>query len=151
MSLILQAAGGALAATGAEDSSPDLGVHIMMAGLVFQVVTLIVFIILSLLFARQTRSRQVKEGTYSLVDDNAIINLRNSAAFKRFLFSLVLATICILVRSIFRVAELSDGFDGPIIKIQWLFIVFEGVLLATAVIALCICHPGFCDKKLLKN
>jgi hypothetical protein len=46
-SLLLQSVGGAIAATANDKKGADLGAHIMVAGLVFQVVSLLVFIVLA--------------------------------------------------------------------------------------------------------
>lgn len=53
--LLLQAAGGALAAGSDSQSSTDTGVNIMVAGLAFQVVSLGIFMILALDFAWKVR------------------------------------------------------------------------------------------------
>jgi hypothetical protein len=47
VSLVLQALGGALAATGKTQHRVDLGVHILVAGLAFQVLSLFVFMALA--------------------------------------------------------------------------------------------------------
>lgn len=70
--------------------------------------------------------------------------LRTSMKFRGFLAALTIATICIFVRSVYRVAELSEGWTGYLIKQQGLFIGLEGVMVLVAVIVLNIFHPAFC-------
>ena len=70
--------------------------------------------------------------------------LRSSKKFRGFVAALTLATICIFVRSVYRVAELSEGWTGHLIRQQWLFVGLEGVMVVAAVIALNIFHPAFC-------
>lgn len=79
------------------------------------------------------------------MDQNpALVALRGSTAFKGFLAALALATICIFWRSVYRVAELAQGWDGALIKKQNLFIAFEGVMVIVAVLALNVFHPAIC-------
>lgn len=56
ISLLLQAAGGAIAASANTVKDTDLGVNIMIAGLSFQVVSLVLFIGLSCDFAWRVRN-----------------------------------------------------------------------------------------------
>jgi len=57
ISLILQSAGGAIASIANTQKGSDLGVHIMIAGLVSQVVSLTIFAALCADFAIQARKR----------------------------------------------------------------------------------------------
>jgi hypothetical protein len=70
--------------------------------------------------------------------------LRSSIKFRGFLAALTIATICIFVRSVYRVAELSEGWTGYLIKQQGLFIGLEGVMVLVAVVVLNFFHPAFC-------
>src|SRR5277367_4118171 len=70
--------------------------------------------------------------------------LRSSIKFRGFLAALTIATVCIFVRSVYRVAELSEGWTGHLIKQQGLFIGLEGVMVLVAVIVLNFFHPAFC-------
>ncbi|KAF4631646.1 hypothetical protein G7Y89_g6486 [Cudoniella acicularis] len=62
--------------------------------------------------------------------------------FKAFLWALATATIAIFIRSVFRVAELSRGFHGPLGNQEVTYIVLEGVMVLTASISLTAFHPG---------
>lgn len=55
---------------------------------------------------------------------------------------LVIATVCILIRTAFRVAELSQGFESDLAEDETAFFVLEGAMVLTAALALTICHPG---------
>jgi hypothetical protein len=57
---------------------------------------------------------------------------------------LTLATICILIRCVFRVAELSGGFNGKLANQEASFMILEGAMIVTASIALTVYHPGKC-------
>ncbi len=49
------------------------------------------------------------------------------ARFKVFIAFLSFAILCILIRCAYRIDELSDGWDGPLIHDESLFIGLEGV------------------------
>ena len=69
--------------------------------------------------------------------------------FKGFKWALGIATIAIFWRSVYRVAELNQGFNGPLTHNQGLFIGFEGVLMAISVAALGAFHPLLCLGKVV--
>jgi predicted transporter len=56
--------------------------------------------------------------------------------------ALAFATVCIFIRCVFRVAELSDGFNGKLANQQESFMVLEGLMMVLAAIALTIYNPG---------
>ena len=73
--------------------------------------------------------------------------LRGSWKFRGFLVAMGLSTFCIFIRSIYRVAELSEGWEGDLIQNQRLFIGFEGAMVVVAVWVLNVWHPGFCFRE----
>ncbi|KAK2000400.1 RTA1 like protein [Colletotrichum falcatum] len=153
ISLVLQAVGGALASIAHHRNQPTRnGDNVMLAGLAFQVFTMLLFMVVVADFGLRTylRARNAHLLNLSLTLDNhpRMVCLRASRRFKAFLAALGIATICIFVRCIFRVAELSGGWTGPLMARQDLFIAFEGAMIATAVLALNIFHPAFCSKEL---
>ncbi|KAH7112748.1 RTA1 like protein-domain-containing protein [Dactylonectria estremocensis] len=151
ISLILQALGGGMASVASHNKeSPDAGSNIMIAGLAFQVITIVGFILASTDFALRTVRRHRALGDSALDQRPELVRVRNSRRFKACLAALGLATFCILWRSAFRVAELSEGWEGPIMGDQGMFIGFEGVLIVVAVWVLNIFHPAFCMKELFE-
>ncbi|KAL8795517.1 MAG: hypothetical protein Q9182_007520 [Xanthomendoza sp. 2 TL-2023] len=146
LSLVLQALGGGMASAASHSNkNPENGNHIMVAGLAFQVFTLLVFMLLCADFAVRTVLRMNRLGEAAL--DSTHASLRRSMKFRVFLVALTLSTICIFVRSVFRVVELGEGWDGALIKNQTLFIVLEGVMVIIAVLVLNIFHPGLCFRE----
>ena len=128
-----------------QDKSPDTGDHIMVAGLAFQVLTLLMFQLLCLDFLIKTLRRMKSMGDAALDPKHAV--LRRSAKFRVFLIALGLATVCIFIRSVYRVAELSEGWTGALIQNQRLFIGFEGAMVIVAVSVLNVFHPGYCFRE----
>lgn len=146
ISLLLQAIGGGMASVAShQGKSPDTGDHIMVAGLAFQVLTLFLFQLLCLDFMIKTLRRMRALGAAALDPTHAA--LRGSAKFRVFLVALGLATFCIFIRSIYRVAELSEGWGGALIRNQRLFIGFEGAMVIVAVMVLNAFHPGYCFRE----
>jgi hypothetical protein len=126
--------------------NPAAGNHIMLAGLASQVFTLLISILLSLDFARKTL-RQVetvgKDKALNLTNQE----LRQSTRFRGFLIALSFATLCIFTRSVYCVAELSEGWTGYLMSVQKYFIGLEGAIVAAGVLALNAFHPGFCFRE----
>jgi hypothetical protein len=109
LSLVLQAAGGGLSAVQAGTSNKT-GVRMSMAGLIFQVITLIIFVALFVDYVWRYSSRY--PGSLA-------------SKMKVFLAFLLIAILLVLARCTFRIDELSDGYDGPLIHDEVLFMVLE--------------------------
>ena len=143
---MLQAGGGGLASTAThQNKSPDLGDHILVAGLAFQVLSLGIFICLAVDFALRTIIRMRKLGQEALDPTHA--KLRSSRTFKLFLSALSLATLLIFIRSTYRVVELGEGWTGQLIRDQQTFIGLEGAMVVIAVLSLNAFHPGLCFRE----
>jgi len=56
--------------------------------------------------------------------------------------ALAFATLFILIRSCFRVAELSGGFGSSLANDEITFMILEGGMIISATLALTIFHPG---------
>jgi hypothetical protein len=146
--LLLQGAGGGIASVAWKDNtSITPGDNIMIAGLSFQVFTLLIFMICSADFVINTMRRYKKFGDAAFSQHASTIAVRGSWKFKGFVVGLSLATICIFWRSVYRIAELSDGWSGPLMYKQGLFIGFEGVLIVAACVALNVFHPSVCFRE----
>ena len=136
ISLLLQAVGGALAATqDAQNPSRD-GINIMMAGLAFQVVSLTIFIALSMEFVYRARKARESDLNFNLFE------LRKRTMFRLLPYAIAVATVTIYIRCVFRVAELKDGFGGKLANDQTAFMILEGPMIIIATVALTVCHPG---------
>ena len=131
----------------------------MIAGLASQVATMLAFMILAADFGIRTMRRYRRLGTTAAFgsgyeDDAtaaAAARVRGSLLFRGCLGALALATVCVFWRSVFRVAELSRGWSGPVMKMQNLFIGFEGVLVVVACLALAVFHPSICFRDLMAS
>lgn len=88
------------------------GLQITRAGLIFQVITLFTFLVLSADFLiRLQRLGGMK---------------KTSKEEKHFFIFIGLAAWLTFVRCLYRVAELKDGYSGKLFQDEVLFIVLEG-------------------------
>ncbi|PVH71669.1 RTA1-domain-containing protein [Cadophora sp. DSE1049] len=135
ISLILQAAGGAIASIATTQDDVDTGTDIMIAGLIFQVVSLVTFVLLCCDFALRLHKNRNAWNT-----QNA--SVYSSWKFKAFLYALAISTLCIIIRSTFRAIELFDGFTGKLANDEVLYMILEPPMITIAVVALTVFHPG---------
>ena len=145
VALLLQAAGGAVASTVGPDSPAlQAGINTMVAGVAWQVFALALFGALSLDFWLRVRSlASGRHGGQGELNP-AFAHLRAKRMFQPFFIAAVfLAAAFIFVRSVFRCAELSGGFSGPLANEEVTFMVLEGTMIAVACILLTVFHPGF--------
>ena len=135
--LLSVSAGAVMASSGSSGTS---GNNVMMFGLVFQVVTLGVFggMATDVYFRIRKFRGEFNESTMAL---------RNSGRFKFFLVAAILAYACIVIRCIYRIAEMAGGWRNPIMQDQIAFIVLDGAMCVIAVLAMNIFHPGFLFKQ----
>ena len=54
---------------------------------------------------------------------------------------LVIAAVCLFVRSCWRCAELSGGFNGPLTSMEGLFFALDSVPMVVMTVALTAVHP----------
>ncbi|TDL17130.1 hypothetical protein BD410DRAFT_807545 [Rickenella mellea] len=161
--LVLQALGGGMA-SGATD--PSQGAHLMLGGIVVQLVTntspvaLITFNVLGAEFLwRCYNEKPLRDATSatspeassrsnaSLQSSNVEkeeVNLSYSyGRLKAVIIGVVISNICLMIRGIYRTAELSDGFNGRIISTEVYFNLFDGAMVVLATFSLNILHPGY--------
>jgi hypothetical protein len=113
VSLILQAVGGAMSSSSNGDSST--GVNIALAGLAFQVATLTFFTVCVL--------------DYMWCSRRTWTTTKLPTRFLTFCVFLALATTLILIRCVYRVYELSEGYsrDSEALRDEAMFNGLEGV------------------------
>ena len=120
LSLVLQAVGGALAATANTPSASALGGRVMLAGIVFQVATFTFLYGLAGAFIFSLR-----RGTSTLTAEASEILF--SKDFKIFAAGIFVASLAIYVRCVYRIAELATGWANEIMRNEDEFIVLDGV------------------------
>lgn len=140
-SLVLQAGGGGIAETATDNGTAQRGINVMISGLLLQAISISVFLSFMVLFgwrSRTGKSRQTPES----VDEQTVRAQLSQPLFKMFLVSLLVATVAILVRSVYRVVELWGGFEGDLWNNEKDFMILDGATMALSVLLLSAFHPG---------
>ncbi|RMD39375.1 hypothetical protein DV735_g5754, partial [Chaetothyriales sp. CBS 134920] len=127
ISLVVQGAGGILSTSTSGQS--QIGVNLALAGLAFQVFTIVVFCGFFIDFLwRYFHSQR---------PTHRQISPRIRVFFALLAFSVLLITI----RCVYRLAELHEGYSGTLVRDEPLYIAFEGVLGGILRLDLIIIHP----------
>jgi len=144
-SIVLQGAGGGIASAADDNqrSLLDAGNNLMIAGLAWQVFTLVLFGALSVeYFIRvRTHRNELNPTTFEL---------RRTKRFRLFIGALVLAYVAILIRCVYRVAEMAGGWGNSIMQDEAMFTGLDSFMIAIAMIALNFFHPGLCFQNRMK-
>ena len=139
LSLVLQGSGGGIAATANTESGQKAGNNLMMAGIVWQVVTLVAFGALVVDYCLSA-----SRGRNSFTQ--ATVNLISSRNFKLFAGAIVVSYTVIFTRCVYRIAEMAGGWANDIMQDEAGFIVLDGVMCAIAALCLTVFHPGLFFK-----
>jgi hypothetical protein len=108
--LVLQGAGGGIAASAKTDSMQKIGNDLMMAGIVLQVVILLAFATASADFL--LRLHRALRNTRATLSPEAQVLLADTK-FQLFAAGLVLAFLTISTRRCYRIAEMAGGWANP--------------------------------------
>lgn len=133
VSLVVQAVGGGLAAVAFSDTpegNTKVGTDTMVAGIDFQLASVLVFTFLFFLVILRTSRRYGKE---TFTADRNMMLLVSTTTF---------AILLIVMRSIYRTVELAEGWTGYVITTQRYFIALDGAAMAALVITFNVFHPG---------
>ena len=109
------------------DTAP--GTHVMVAGIVFQLVSITIFVLCAADFIRRTMRRRLLQSLMG-----SVVPL---------LGAMVLSVLCIYIRSIYRTIELSQGWSGFLITHERYFVALDGAMMVVAVAIFNIVHPGW--------
>ncbi|KAJ6558859.1 RTA1-domain-containing protein [Mycena vulgaris] len=135
IALVVQGVGGGMASSADDLAGANVGAHVMLGGIGFQFLVIIVFTVVALDFVqRYIRDRPRRAGR----SPRGILNLR----LKIMLLALAFSTIVLVVRSVYRIVELAGGWDGPIIRTEIYFNIFDGAMVVLAIFTLNFAHPG---------
>ncbi|OTB15100.1 hypothetical protein K445DRAFT_301731 [Daldinia sp. EC12] len=139
--LIFQAAGGGLST--ASSGQSEIGVDMALVGLSLQVAMMLIFCG----FFADYLFRYFRSAQYQADLGRRITGLNFGTRLKLFFSFMTLAILLILIRCVYRLVELRDGYRGGLIHDESLFIGLEGCLVISAVYCLMIAHPGLIFKK----
>ncbi|KAI0766864.1 RTA1-domain-containing protein [Trametes elegans] len=142
ISLFIQGGGGGISATSMDDpAKARLGSNIIIAGLVFQLISITIFCYLAGEYAyRRSRNEPFRTPDAELswrASYSAVVG-----PMRKLMIALWVCTALIYIRSIYRLIEFADGFSGTIAHTQVLFNVFDGLMVTLAMLTLNAVHPG---------
>ena len=163
---ILQAVGGGLASGSAATGSPtNTSTNIMVAGIIFQLVSMVVFVGLGFDFVIRASTRRPYAFRIRQISSAAAKRLGNEKTTANtamegdapgvfegerenltrwwiMLFGAMVSSVMIIIRGVYRSAELSQGWSGYIITSQR-FIGLDCVPMFIAVAVFNVIHPMF--------
>ncbi|KAM0550760.1 hypothetical protein ACHAPJ_008825 [Fusarium lateritium] len=134
VALVLQAAGGSMLGSEEQDTI-NVGLKVMKAGLAAHLAAISIFVILASELAFRIFRRREDW-------DPKFCQLQRSSRFNLSLTCLTIATITILIRTAYRVAELSAGYHSALAENETAFMLLEGMMTVIATTTLAIGHPG---------
>ncbi|KAJ7171191.1 RTA1-like protein [Mycena filopes] len=138
VALVVQGAGGGLAASADTTSGSAMGANIMLGGIVFQFVAIIAYTACAVTFLRRYSLDRPTHARAPLGARKAPL----TADLRTMIAALSFSTLVLFIRSIYRIIELSGGWNGPVIQTEVYFIVLDGGMVSLASYTLNIFHPG---------
>jgi hypothetical protein len=116
LALILQGTGGGMAATSNNnDHQLTTGDNLMLTGIAWQDATLLAF---GLMFGDYVWRRRASGVPLSKV----AVATASDKKFQIFMVAISIAYLAILIRCVYRIAEMANGWRNPIMQSQGLFI-----------------------------
>ncbi|KAI9744735.1 MAG: hypothetical protein M1818_001660 [Claussenomyces sp. TS43310] len=133
VSLVMQAVGGGIAASALSDSSASIapGNDAMIAGIVFQLASILVFSLLAGYVIYRAKKLQI-----AALDNSKVRWVISATAF---------SVLCVVIRGIYRTIEMLEGWRGYLITTQRYFIVLDGCLMILAVAVFNVINPGWSE------
>ncbi|KAJ5737664.1 uncharacterized protein N7483_002789 [Penicillium malachiteum] len=140
VSFLLQCGGGSFMAVGTL-SAMSTGANIVVGGLVVQLLFFGFFVYLSAsLHWRMKRRPQYNHVCESVRSYG--IESKGQITWESLMWAIYVASLLILVRSVFRVVEFVEGNDGFIMHREYLLYIFDACLMSLTGIVLIVVYPG---------
>ncbi|KAH7008902.1 RTA1 like protein-domain-containing protein [Ilyonectria destructans] len=130
LSFLTQGGGGAILARAKSMSGVKLGENVIIAGLAIQIAFFGVFIVVICLFH------------YRIIASPTSSWHSSTMLWQRFLWVLYAASVFIMIRSVFRVAEYVMGSDGALLASEVYLYVFDAALMFVVAAMFNYFHPG---------
>jgi hypothetical protein len=115
-------------------STTEEGSHLVLAGLFIQIITFDFFVVVAIVFQRRLRAKPTVRSNDSMLP------------WAKFLYILYATCAFIMVRSIMRVAEFVEGFEGNIILHEVYLYVLDAVPMVAFMFSFSIWYPSHFSK-----
>ncbi|RXW14805.1 hypothetical protein EST38_g11049 [Candolleomyces aberdarensis] len=144
ISLFVQGAGGGMAAVASKNGKNiETGSHVMLVGIVFQLVVIVIFAALAAEYLiRQAKNLPLRPRVVQIEKQDEG-RAKMTPELKIMLGGLAFNTLCLFIRAVYRVVELSEGWGGPIMKVELYFNVLEGMMIVLAIYIINFIHPAY--------
>ncbi|GMG25999.1 unnamed protein product [Ambrosiozyma monospora] len=144
ISFIILLAGCGVAGDGGENRSV-VGAHCIIAGLVIQLVILIIFtgFVGAFFFNMYNHSSKT-----SLKLDDRFSKIRDTPYTGSVVFSILISIFLYYIRTIYRIVQMSGSFNSKLHRNETLILVLDAAMVAISVILLTIFYPGLQTKKM---
>ncbi|CDR43749.1 CYFA0S12e03906g1_1 [Cyberlindnera fabianii] len=143
ISLLLQGGGGGVAAGANDLNGVNTGKNIMVGGLVFQVVSMAVFMGLFIHLLWRVGYFGNLSGSVTRSFNERYSHIRDKPFFRWYPTGIFGIVLFVFVRSVYRVAELSEGWRGYLVVHEVYFLVLDALMITIACILSVVFHPGF--------
>ncbi|BAE64455.1 RTA1 like protein-domain-containing protein [Aspergillus flavus] len=127
LSFLMQASGAGLMVS-ADD--PSTGEHVIIGGLFVQIIFFGFFVITAIVFELRMAKKHIGASAEA------------GRIWRRHMVALYVTSVLILVRSVVRVVEYLDGYDGFLMKHEVFIYVFDALLMFVAMAVLNYIHPS---------
>ncbi|KAH7106586.1 RTA1-domain-containing protein [Auriculariales sp. MPI-PUGE-AT-0066] len=136
LALVIQAIGGASASMSKTPEGGAQGAKIMLVGIGIQFAALSIYAVLAAEFLLRVHlDRPLRPVNFK--DRNFI-----DSKLKAMIIGLIISAFFLFTRTIYRTIELTDGWNGSIIRNQQLFNWLDGMPITVAMFTLNFLHPG---------
>ncbi|KAI0825089.1 RTA1 like protein [Trametes gibbosa] len=147
LSLFIQGGGGGIAASSTDDpKKARLGSNIILGGLIIQLISMTTFSYFMAEYAwRRSVDRPFRKPSslgYTETGTTPMAHRAMTRQMKMLIAGICISTVLIYIRSVYRVIEFIDGFNGKIAHTQILFNIFDGAMVTLAMYTLNFMHPG---------
>ncbi|KAI9366991.1 RTA1 like protein-domain-containing protein [Aspergillus egyptiacus] len=126
LSFLMQSSGAGILVT----DSKDMGENIIVGGLFVQIIFFGFFVICSFIFERRIGS------------NTTALGIASTTPWKKHMWALYGSSILILIRSIFRVIEYLQGYDGYLLQNEAFIYVFDALLMWLVMVIFVAVHPS---------
>lgn len=110
--------------------TPATGEHVIIGGLFVQIIFFGFFAITAVIFQARISKRPT------------VRSIELGSLWRRHMRALYITSILILIRSVFRVVEYIEGYDGYLMKHEAFIYIFDALLMFVVMIALQWWHPS---------
>lgn len=133
----VQAGGGGYIAAHIGNLSDQIkGEDIVLAGMAFQLFMMTIFIILAVYVNYKIFSDDPANWNPEYAEN------RQRPLFKFWPFSIAISMTFLYIRTVYRIVEVADGWNGTIYRHEIWFLIFDGLMILLGMVPLCLVHSG---------